>query len=61
MRSVLDKHKFGPWAVVTGSSSGIGRAMMGAMIGQKFARKAFAISAATPALPPARIAAGGSR
>jgi short-subunit dehydrogenase len=27
MRPTLDKHKFGPWAVVTGSSSGIGRAL----------------------------------
>jgi short-subunit dehydrogenase len=24
MRPTLDKHVFGPWAVVTGSSSGIG-------------------------------------
>lgn len=27
MRPILDKHKFGPWAIVTGSSSGIGRAI----------------------------------
>jgi hypothetical protein len=27
MRPTLDKHRFGPWAVVTGSSSGIGRAI----------------------------------
>jgi hypothetical protein len=25
MRPILDKHVFGPWAVVTGSSSGIGK------------------------------------
>lgn len=27
MRPILDKHLFGPWAVVTGASSGIGRAI----------------------------------
>jgi NAD(P)-dependent dehydrogenase (short-subunit alcohol dehydrogenase family) len=27
MRPVLNNHQFGPWAVVTGSSSGIGRAI----------------------------------
>jgi uncharacterized membrane protein YphA (DoxX/SURF4 family) len=27
MRPILDKHMFGPWAVVTGSSSGIGKAI----------------------------------
>lgn len=27
MRPILDKHRFGPWAVVTGSSSGIGKAI----------------------------------
>jgi short-subunit dehydrogenase len=27
MRPIVDKHVFGPWAVVTGSSSGIGRAI----------------------------------
>src|SRR5260370_8745574 len=25
MKQVLDKHRFGPWALVTGASSGIGR------------------------------------
>jgi short-subunit dehydrogenase len=27
MKPLVDKHRFGPWAVVTGSSSGIGKAM----------------------------------
>ena len=27
MRPIIDKHVFGPWAVVTGSSSGIGKAI----------------------------------
>jgi uncharacterized membrane protein YphA (DoxX/SURF4 family) len=27
MRPILDKHTFGPWAVITGSASGIGKAI----------------------------------
>jgi short-subunit dehydrogenase len=60
MRPILDKHKFGPWAVVTGSSSGIGRAIarhLGSsginvvLVARREAQLALALSAATPALP----------